>query len=99
MTIRPCGAPTAFWKSPNAAGSNPSWVKSVFSDCLSRSRSTTLSPKTDGRTETRKSISRDCWRSLMPVLRKTPLGDVEVRHDLEARNERGLDPLGRRHHL
>src|SRR2546428_462059 len=33
------------------------------------------------------------------VLRQAPLGAVEVRHDLEARDERRLDPLGRRHHF
>ena len=33
------------------------------------------------------------------VLRQSPLGDVQVCHDLQARDERGLNPLGRRHDL
>jgi hypothetical protein len=50
-------------------------------------RSTAFSPKIVGRIDTRKSISR------------TALGDVEVRHDLEPRDDRRLEPLGRGEHL
>ena len=34
-----------------------------------------------------------------PVLREPALGDVEVGHDLETREDRRLEPLGRRQHL
>src|SRR5207247_10713024 len=34
-----------------------------------------------------------------PVLREAPLGDVEVRHDLEARQDRRLEALGWGEHL
>ena len=34
-----------------------------------------------------------------PVLRHAALGDVQVRHDLEAREDRGLETFGRREHL
>ena len=32
----------------------------------------------------------------MPILRHEPLGDVHVRHDLDARNQRGVELFGRR---
>ena len=34
-----------------------------------------------------------------PVLRESAFGDVQVGHDLDARDDRGLQRLGRRHHV
>ena len=68
----------------------------------SRSRRTTFSPKSVGRTDTRKSMSRGVPRSFEPrldaaVLRQPLLGDVEPRHDLHARDD-GVAVLERRRH-
>jgi len=62
-------------------------------------RSTTASPSTEGNMETRISISRFLIRTIMrAVLRQALLGDVEVCKDLDARDDRGVELLGRRHH-
>src|SRR5262252_3889506 len=79
--------------------SKPSMVKSSWSESLSRMRMTVFSPKIVGKVETRKSISRWLKRSLMRPSWQPTLRDVEARHDLHARGERGLQALGRRHDL
>src|SRR5947207_901367 len=65
MRISPFGLWIAFWNSVRLASSKPSWVRSTFSAPLSRMRSVTLSPKSDGSTDIRKSTSCPFWRSLM----------------------------------
>src|SRR5947207_901369 len=57
MRISPFGLWIAFWNSVRLASSKPSWVRSTFSAPLSRMRSVTLSPKSDGSTDIRKSTS------------------------------------------
>ena len=58
---------------------------------------TTLSPCMVGTVETRRSIVRAAHGELdAAVLRQPPLGDVELRHDLDARDDRRGEPAGRR---
>ena len=64
---------------------------------LSRMRSTTDSPWTLGIVTTRTSTWRPSTVSAdAAVLRHPPLGDVEVAHDLDARDDAGDHPLGHR---
>src|SRR2546427_286601 len=46
-------------------------------------------------------FTRGSWYSTgsSTVLREAALGDVQVGHDLDARDDRGLQRLGRRHHV
>ena len=62
---------------------------------------TTFSPNSVRSVETRKSTSlpsSDC-RPDTSVLRQPLLGDVHARHDLQARDESFVDPLGQVHDL
>ena len=83
------------------SGSNPSFVMSSISLSLSSRRMTIFSPKSVGRTETRKSISFGDAALVeadldAAVLRQALLGDVELRHDLDARrrSRRGTSSAG-----
>ena len=60
---------------------------------------TASSPWTLGMIETRKSIVLPGMPQLeAAVLRHALLGDVELRHDLDARNDRAMEPLVDRPH-
>ena len=77
---------------------------SSISFSLSRRRSTTFSPKSVGSVETRKSSSRERPSTLeldldATVLRQALLRDVELRHDLDARDERVAQAERRVHHV
>ena len=74
-------------------GSKPSFVMSSISLSLSSRRMTIFSPNSVGRHETRKSISLAAPSIVeadldAAVLRQALLGDVELRHDLDARRDR-----------
>ena len=84
------------------SGSKPSFVMSSISLSLSSRRMTIFSPKSVGSTETRKSISFGDAVLVeadldAAVLRQPLLGDVELRHDLDARRDRVAE-LHRRAH-
>ena len=67
---------------------------------LSRIRMTTFSPHTVGSVATRRSICAAAVHDRhATVLRLAALGDVDVAHDLEARDDAVLDALGRALHL
>ncbi len=68
---------------------------------LSRRRSTTFSPNRVGQTETRKSISlpRPSFSLMRPSCGRRRSADVELAHDLEARDDGVLQLDGRLHHL
>ena len=68
---------------------------------LSRIRSTIFSPKSVGQRARRGSRCRGLPHAQLEaaVLRQAPLGDVEVRHDLEARDQRRLHLERRPHDL
>ena len=66
----------------------------AWSCSLSRMRMTASSPCIDGMIETRKSIVRPLHaQPEAPVLRHPLLGDVELRHHLEAADDRVVVPL------
>src|ERR1041385_998239 len=67
------------------------FLNSLFIDSLSRIRMTQSSPGNGGRPEVDGAAG---WRELeAAVLRDALLGDVELRHDLDARDDRGVMAL------
>ncbi len=96
----PYGFATASINSRSARGSMPNFSRSSVRLPLSRIRSTTFSPNSVGSVDTRKSMTFLPDLELdAPVLRHAALGDVELRHDLEARDERRLELHRRLHHF
>ena len=94
-------ASTAPWlrfdrASPAARGRSariPSWSSSRTSRPLSRIRSTADSPRITGSVATRMSMNRPSTVSPMrPSCGRAPLGDVEVGHDLDPRDQSGREP-------
>ena len=78
--------------------SRSSWNCSLI-DSLSRIRMTASSPCTLGMIDTRKSIVLPRHAQLeAAVLRHALLGDVELRHDLDARDDRAVEALVDRPH-
>ena len=94
-------ASTAPWlpvrpRSPAARGPRrciPSCSSSRTSRPLSRIRSTADSPRITGSVATRMSMNRSSTVSPMrPSCGRSPLGDVEVGHDLDPRDQSGREP-------
>ena len=79
------------------SSSKPSRLKSSGTPPLSRIRITTDSPCIVGTVDTRKiDLLALHAQPDAAVLRQPPLGDVEVRHDLDARDHRGGEAARRR---
>jgi hypothetical protein len=78
----------------------PSSVSPTKSACFCSRRRLTLSPYTVGMVETRMSMSSPLNTDAdAPIHGQTLLGDIQVGHDLDARDDRGLEAVQLRRHI